>query len=222
MKKMLTMIGLSCWCLFAHGGPSRILCGDDVSVIQDHFQISFGDTITAGISTELPLSVSWSVSPQTGVNKVSGSGKTTGDLIFAQPGKYQVKFEIPAHGDHPAKTETVTVEVGNVKMTFDVRNSQFSKPLVMGDVSGTILTVPVTVKTYEGKTVDYTTNEIRTTGAATISSRLKEGQVTLKNGENKLAFELSGAIVQQGNVQFRVYDADGRPTFFNYLITNVQ
>ncbi|MBX2949114.1 MAG: hypothetical protein KF704_07530 [Crocinitomicaceae bacterium] len=220
MKKMLTMIGLSCWCLLAHGGPSHILCGDDVSVIQDHFQISFGDTITAGISTELPLSVSWSVSPQEGMNKVSGSGKTTGDLIFSQPGTYQVTFNIPAHGDHPAKTETVTVEVGSVKMTFDVRNIEFSKPLTTGDASGIVLTVPVTVKTYEGKTVDYTSNEIRTTGVAHLSSRLKDGQVTLKNGENKLTFELSGAIPQQGNVQFRVYDADGRPTFFNHLITN--
>ncbi len=219
MKKMLTMIGLSC-CLLAHGGPSHISCGDDVSVIQDHFQISFGDTITAGISTELPLSVSWNVSPQTGVNKFSGSGKTTGDVIFSQPGTYRITFAIPAHGDHPAKTETVTVEVENVKMVFDVKNIEFSKPLATGDASGIILTVPVTVKTYEGKVVNYTTNEISTTGAANISSRLKNGQVALKNGENKLAFELSGAVPQQGNVQFRVYDTAGRPTFFNYLITN--
>lgn len=217
---MLTVICLSCFWLFAHGKSTGVFCGDDVGLIQNHFQISFGDTITAGIATELSLSASWRVSPQSGVSKVSGSGKTTGDLVFSQPGKYQITFNIPAHGDHPAKTETVTVEVSNVRMVFDVKNIGFSKQLTTGDVSGVVLTVPVNVKTYDGKVFDYTMREVKTTGVANVSSRLKNDRATLKDGVNELAFELSGTVSQQGNIQFRVYDTKGEAVFFNYSITN--
>lgn len=220
MKKMLTAICFSWLCLFVHGKSTNISCGDDVSVIQNHFQISFGDTITAGLTTELSLSTSWRVSPQSGVNKVFGSGKTTGNLVFSQPGKYQITFNIPAHDDHPAKTETVTVEVSNVKMVFDIKNISFSKQLTTGDVSGVVLTVPVNVKTYDGKAYRYTTRDIQTTGVAKVSSRLKDGRAILKEGLNELSFELSGAVSQHGNIQFRVYDDKGESTFFNYSITN--
>lgn len=216
---MLTIFCFSCLWLFAHGKHTHVLCSDDdISVIQSHYSIDFGDAIEAGISTDLSLSISWNVAPQTGVNKTSGSGKTTGNLIFSQPGKYQITFQIPAHGDHPAKTETVTVEVSNVKMIFDTKNIRFSQELTAGDASGIIMTVPVTVKTYDGKSYVYTTREVKTTGVGHISSQLKDGKAELKNGKNELLFELSGAVSQQGNIQFRVYDTKGEATFFNKSI----
>lgn len=217
MKRLFTILSFSCMCITSFGFMHSS-CDDDISVIQNHYSISFGDTIETGISTELQLSISWNVSPQKGVNKISGTGKTTGNLIFSQPGKYQITFQIPAHGDHPAKTETVTVEVSNVKMEFDTKNIRFSKELTAGDASGTVMVVPVTVKMYEGNTYTYTTREIKTTGVGQVSSRLKEGTAELKNGHNELFFELSGTISQQGNIQFRVYDAKGEATFFNKSI----
>lgn len=218
MKKMLTIICFSCIWTFTHGKQKSILCGDDVSVIQKNFNISFGDTITAGVATELSLPISWRVSPQAGVNKSFGSGKTTNDLIFSHPGKYEIIFDIPAHGDHPAKTETVIVEVSNVRMYFDTKNIELSKQLTSGDVSGIVLTVPVDVKIYDGGVYNYTMREVKTTGVANVSSRLKDSNVVLKNGLNKLTFELSGTISQQGSIQFRVYDEKGNATFFNQLI----
>lgn len=220
MKRLLTTLCLSCMYLLVHGSPAHISCGDDVSVIQDHYSISFGDTIEAGISTDLALSISWRVAPQAGVSKTSGSGKTTGNLVFSQPGKYQITFQIPAHGDHPAKTETVTVEVSNVRMMFDTKNIGFSKELTTGDVSGVVMTVPVTVETYDGQAYGYTAREVQTTGVAKVASRLKDGRAVLKDGLNELAFELSGAVSQQGSIQFRVYDNKGEAVFFNYSITN--
>lgn len=218
MRKVLTIICCSCFWLFVHGKHTHVPCGDDIGVIQSHYSISFGDTIETGISTDLNLSISWRVSPQAGVSKISGSGSMTGNLVFSQPGKYQITFQIPAHGDHPAKTETVTVEVSDVKMVFDTKNIGFSKQLTTGDVSGTVMTIPVTVKTYDGKAYVYTTRDVQTTGVGNLSSHLKDGKAELKNGHNEISFELSGIVSQQGNIQFRVYDAKGEATFFNKSI----
>lgn len=220
MKRLLAILGLSCIHLVVHANPIHVTCGDDISVIQSHYSISFGDAIEAGITTELSLSISWSVAPQVGVNKGGGTGKTTGNLVFSQPGKYQITFQIPAHGDHPAKTETVTVEVSGVKMTFDLKNIVFSKRLTTGDASGIVMTVPVTVNTYDGTAFSYTTREVQTTGVANVSSRLKNDTAVLKDGLNELSFELSGAVRTKGNIQFRFYDLTGEARFFNYAITN--
>ena len=220
MKKLFTLLGFSWMCLVAYGNPVSGSCDDDVSILQSHYSISFGDAIEAGVATELSLAISWNVAPQSGVSKGSGTGKTTGNLVFSQPGKYQVTFHIPAHGDHPAKTETVTVEVSNVQMIFDLKNPVFSTPLTTGNASGIVMTIPVTVKTYNGKPADYTIREVQTTGVAAISSRLKNGKAVLKNGQNQLSFELSGAVPAKGNVQFRVYDSTGEAHFFNYAITH--
>lgn len=197
----------------------HVSCDDDVNVIQSHYSISFGDAIETGIATELTLSISWKVAPQSGVSKVSGTGKSTGNLVFSKPGKYEIIFVIPAHGDHPGKTEIVTVEVSSVQMIFDLKNRVFSTPLTTGNAAGIELIVPVTVKTYDGKSVDYTMREVQTTGVATISSHLKNDKVVLNNGVNRLVFELSGSVPTKGNVQFRVYDAAGEAHFFNYSIT---
>ena len=222
MKKTLTIICFSFLWLFtsASEGPTTLFCGDEISVIQNLYQISFGDTISTGISSEEPLTGSWNVFPNSGLNVSSGTGKMTGDLIFSQPGEYQITFNIPAHGDHPAKDEVVKVEVSSVRMNFDVKNIIFSKQLTTGDVSGITMKIPVTVNTYKGKTVEYTVREIKTTGVANVSSRLLANKTKLKAGDNELTFELSGSVSNPGNVQFRFYDLDGRATFFNYLITN--
>lgn len=220
MKQILTMLGVSCFYFLADAGPTHVTCGDEISLIQHHYSISYGDTIEAGVALEHEITTSWSISPASGVNKASGSGKTTGDLIFSQPGKYQITFQIPAHGDHPAKTETALVEVSNVKMIFDTQKISFSRPLTTGDASGVIMTVPVEVKTYDSKPYDYTTREVQTTGVGRVSSRLKDGRALLKEGQNLLPFELSGSVSQQGNIQFRVYDDKGEAVFFNYSITN--
>lgn len=222
MKKLFTLLGFSFICLlvYGNGDPTPLSCENDVSLIQDHYSICFGDAIETGVATDLSLSISWRVAPQTGVSKTSGIGKNTGDLVFSQPGKYQVTFDIPAHGDHPGKTETVTVEVSSVRMIFDLKNIVFSQQLKTGDASGIVMKVPVVVKTYDGKAFNYTTREVQTTGVANISSSLKNDKALLKDGVNELSFELSGAVPSKGNIQFRVYDARGEAQFFNYSITN--
>lgn len=220
MKRLFTLLGFSWMCLLVHGSPTHVSCDEDVSVLQSHYSIHFGDAIETGVATELPLSISWKVAPQTGVSKTSGTGKSTGKLVFSQPGKYEITFVIPAHGDHPAKTETVTVEVSSVQMIFDLKNPVFSTPLATGTISGINMTIPVTVKSYDGKPVEYTIREVQTTGVAAISSRLKNDKAVLKNGENQLVFELSGAVPTKGNVQFRVYDTTGEAHFFTYSITH--
>lgn len=221
MKKLFTMLGFSWLCLLAYAeNPTHSSCEDDVSVIQSHYSICFGDAIQAGVSTDLSLNIAWRVAPQTGVSNVSGIGKMTGDLAFSKPGTYEITFEIPAHGDHPSKTETVTVEVSGTRMIFDLEKVSFSKQLSTGDASGIVMTIPVTVKTYDGQAYTYSTREVQTTGVANVSSRLKNDQVILKNGTNELLFELSGAVSTMGNIQFRVYDAKGEAIFFNYSITN--
>ena len=212
MKKLFTLLGFSWMCALAHGSPMQVACDDDVSVLQSQYSISFGDAIETGVTTELPLSISWKVAPQSGVSKTSGTGKSTGKLVFSTPGKYEITFVIPAHGDHPGKTETITVEVSSVQMTFDLKNPVFSTPLTTGNPSGITMTIPVTVKTYDGKPFDYAMREVQTTGVAAISTRLK-------NGENQLVFELSGAVPTKGNIQFRVYNSTGEAQFFNYSIT---
>ncbi|MDF3026440.1 MAG: hypothetical protein K0S23_747 [Fluviicola sp.] len=222
MKKLFTVLGFSWICLFASGSGIRtpFSCEDDVSVLQSHYSICFGDAIEAGVSTDLSLAISWRVAPQTGVSKGSGLGKTTGNLVFSQPGTYQITFNIPAHGDHPAKTETVTVEVSSAKLIFDLEHPVFSKQLKTGDASGIVMTVPVMVKTYDGKAYNYTMREVQTTGVANVSSHLKNDKAVLKDGLNELSFELSGAVPTKGNIQFRVYDAKGEAQFFTYSITN--
>lgn len=220
MKKLFALLGFSWVCLLAYGSPVQGSCDEDVNVLQSHYAICFGDAIETGVATDLSLSISWNVAPQSGVSKHSGSGKMTGKLVFSQPGTYKLTFNIPAHGDHPAKTETITVEVSRVQMIFDLKNPVFSTPLTTGDASGIVMTLPVTVKTYDGKPADYTVREVQTTGAAAISSRLKNDKAVLKNGLNQLSFELSGAVPTKGNVQFRVYDSTGQAHFFSYTITN--
>lgn len=221
MKKLFTLLSFFSICLLGYGndGPAHFSCEDDVSILQSHYSISFGDAIEAGVATDLSLSISWRVAPQAGASKASGTGKTTGNLVFSQPGSYQITFDIPAHGDHPAKTETVTVEVSSAKLVFDLKHVVFSKPIQTGDASGIVMKVPVMVKTYDGRAYDYSMREVQTTGAASVSSRLKDEKVILKDGLNELAFELSGAVPTKGNIQFRVYDATGEARFFNYSIT---
>ena len=69
MKKTLTLICFSCFWLFATASekPTGILCEDEIGVIQNLYQINFGDTINTGISSEEPLSISWNVFPKTGL-----------------------------------------------------------------------------------------------------------------------------------------------------------
>ncbi|MGV3610969.1 MAG: hypothetical protein ACO1N0_08475 [Fluviicola sp.] len=220
MKRLFTLLGFSWICLAVHGNPMHVSCDEDVSVLQSHYSISFGDAIETGLATDLPLSISWKVAPQSGVSKVSGTGKATGKLVFSKPGKYEITFVIPAHGDHPGKTETVTVEVSSVQMTFDLKNPVFSTPLATGTISRINMTIPVTVKSYDGKPVEYAIRDVQTTGVAAISSHLKNDKTVLKNGENSLVFELSGTVSTKGNVQFRVYDTTGEAHFFNYSITH--
>jgi len=222
MKKLFTLLSFFSICLLGYGkdGSIHFSCEDDVSILQSHYSISFGDAIEAAVTTNLSLSISWRVAPQVGVNKVSGIGKTTGNLVFSRPGKYQIIFNIPAHGDHPEKTETVTVEVSSAKLLFDLKQIVFSKPLQTGDASGIVMKVPLMVKTYDGKTYDYTMREVQTTGVAAVSSRLKNDMAVLKDGMNELSFELSGTVLTKGNIQFRVYDATGEAQFFNYSITH--
>src|SRR5690606_33046686 len=107
-RLLLIVMGLTCVSLCVQGSPWHVACDDEVSLIQRHYSIGFGDTIEAGVISEHDITTSWFVSPQAGVNKVSGSGKTTGDLVFSQPGEYEITVKIPAHGDQPAKTEKVT------------------------------------------------------------------------------------------------------------------
>lgn len=222
MKKALTLICFSCFWLFAISSEKSngITCGDEIGVIQNFYQINFGDTIDTGISSEEDLSVSWNVFPTAGLNVSSGTGKMTGDLIFSQPGEYQITFNIPAHGDHAAKMEVVQVKVGSTRMNFDVKNIHFSNALKVGQVSGLTMTIPVTLKSFDGKSVEYTAREIQTTGAAKISTKLKNEKKVLKDGLNELTFELNGTISSTGNVQFRFSDLQGNSTFFNYQITN--
>lgn len=221
MKKALTIICFSWLWIFATASDKSpgILCGDEISVIQSLYQINYGDTISTGISSEEPLTVSWNVLPKTGLNISSGSGMMTGDLIFSQPGEYQITFNIPAHGDHPAKSEIIQVKVSSVRMTFNTKNIVLSKKISAGDVTGVTMTIPVTVKTYDGKSIDYSTREIKTTGVANITTRLKANSAKLKNGQNDLTFELSGSVSNSGSVQFRFYDLGGNATFYNYYIT---
>lgn len=221
MNKLFASVTFLCFALLGYGQEqsSHADCSKDISAVQSFYSISFGEAIEAGVSDEHEVSVFWSVSPQEGVSKTSGAGKSTGDLVFSKPGTYQIAFQIPAHFGHPAKKEIVTVEVSDVRMMFDTKNVTFSKPLTTGSASGITMTVPVQVKTYNGKAYSYTAREVQTTGTARVSSRLKDGKAELKNGENQLAFELSGTVPAQGHIQFRVYDTTGTPAFINYSIS---
>lgn len=220
MRRLLLIIGLTCASLYVYGKPMHVACDDEVSLIQSYYSISFGDTIEAGIISEHDITTTWSVLPQTGVSRTSGSGKTTGDLVFSEPGEYEITVKIPAHGNQLAKTETIKVHVSAIRMEFDTEKVSFSRKLAVGDVSGTEMTIPVLVKTYQESEQNYSAREVKTTGVAQISSHLKHEKKVLKAGWNILSFELAGTINQRGNIQFRVYDADGNPTFFNYTITD--
>lgn len=196
-----------------------VLCDEEHNGITDkNHQIDFGDAINIAISAEENAMAQWRVFPQSGVNKTSGTGSNTGQLIFSRPGSYKVIFDIPAHGDHVAISDTAFVEVSAVKMTFLLQEAILSNPVIAGKaVDGTTLTIPVKVEMYEMKEVTYSGNTSKSIGVHGIKALLLK-ETTLKNGVNKLTFILSGTPATTGKFQLGFFDLRGKGSFYNYLI----
>lgn len=186
---------------------------ETIDVIQQEYAISFGESVKAGISGEEISSVTWRISPTNGVSATSGKGMSTDDIIFNTPGTYRITFNVPAHNKLPAKTVESIVTVDNARMTFDLKNVQFSQPLTSGD-SDIQLSVPVQVELYKGETLAYDMRTIQTTGDTRLTVSLNPESKRLKKGLNVLTFTVNGSA-QAGHTQFRVYDQINRPYFFN-------
>lgn len=219
MKKMILVFCAWCFVTSLHAQTAEHAnCDGDISPYQKQYSISFGETINTGVSTQDKLMFGWSVSPTNGVSKSSGTGNETGEILFSQPGSYQISYSIPAHGDHASKVEVIEVKVSEVSMKVDKSNITFSRNLTSGSVDGITMKVPVDVKIYGKKTYEYTANDLLSTGASRVAYTLKGKKAILKNDINYLEFELSGTIAQPGTIQFRIENPAGEASFFNKIV----
>ena len=186
--------------------------------------ISYGESISLDVLRDAALpEVSWIVKNSNLQTLAQGNGKLA-EYVFSEPGKYtiELKLNTPAHkhdesSDHdehscggPSVPNTINVSVANAKVEFLFNEFKLKAPLVGGTVQGNSLTIPVIVKTFDGKEFNYSTTKVTTAGVQTTLIGVLDKQfTTLKPGKTTLQYALSGMVKSGTYIMFDFVDAAG-------------
>ena len=185
--------------------------------------ISYGDAISTDVLNDAALpGVSWVIKNSNQQTLAQGKGKLA-DYVFEQPGTYTIALQLdaPAHNHEegsghthtcggPNVPDALNVSVARAKVEFLFEDFKLQAPLVGGTVAGNMLTVPVLVKTFDGKAFNYSATTVTTAGIeTTLTGTLDQKNTTLKPGTTTLHYTLTGTVKSGTYIQFDFVDASG-------------
>ncbi|MEY3443881.1 MAG: hypothetical protein RLZZ519_2162 [Bacteroidota bacterium] len=179
--------------------------------------LAFGDRLT--LDGPLDNILNWTII-FAGQTVGQGTGSSLLNFVFSQPGDYTVQIEDnhshnPQECDHGTLPTEILVTVSGKKMVFDFEHVSFSAPVNNGNVSGTVLSVPVTIDTYDGNPLLFEQNTIKTAGVGTnIIAIPTQNSISLNPGMHILTYTLSGAVNRPTFVMFDFVDVNGKVQSF--------
>lgn len=162
-------------------------------------------------SYSLDTYTGWDIKNNAGGVLSSGSGNI--NEVFSKPGNYVLYIhekhndDSKSSCDHDQYPSKVTIKVSPSKMVFDFSSLEFSKKIIGGQsTEGIIVTVNAMYSSYDNTSAVYDYG-FTTAGVGTsLSGRLNNGKVLLKNGVNKLEFSLEGLTTKGNNIMIEFKD----------------
>lgn len=182
--------------------------------------ISFGDKIKLG---KIEHSIVWTVLLVDSNIQTVLNGEDINNYIFEIPGTYQITFhenKKPAENEcsHASFPESFIIKVSPIKMVFDFSTITFNKILEGGvNIENTELSINVNLKTYTNEPVVFSKAKIVAAGVeTTISGQLVNDGLTLKVGNNKLVYKLTGSATKNSYIMLDFFDLNDQIQSYSY------
>ena len=181
--------------------------------------ISFGEKINFG---ELENSIFWTISNMDSNKKSSLIGNEINSYIFENPGEYKITFHenkgiIDGECNHAVFPELMIIRVSAFKMDFDFSTIQFNKKLVAGEnIENSELTLNVSFKSFKNDSLVFSKGKIISAGIGTTISGQLLNEVTLKPGNNKVTYKLSGSASKDTYIMLDFFDINEQVQSYYY------
>lgn len=192
---------------------------DGIANRQNIFKtISFGEKIFFGT---IENSAQWTVKNTDENSSEFLTGNAINNYVFEKPGIYEIQFsENKKHSEecnHPPFTEKMIIEVTKVKMTFNFSEINFSEKIKSGvSYEDVVITVPVTVKIKDDKSLEFNIQEFSVAG---VGSELKatplNKSIKLTTGRHLIKYKLSGIVKTQTYLMFDFIDFNSNVQTYN-------
>jgi hypothetical protein len=149
--------------------------------------------------------------------EVNLKGSQINEYIFETPGQYRIKIEQAksnneANCEHPLLPNEIQVNVSRIKMKFDGNRIEFSQPIKKGvETTGIILSIPISIETYDNKPVALIYTTVNTAGIGTsITANLSKDYGELSVGEHVVSYSLKGTVTENTYLMFDFVDANNK------------
>jgi hypothetical protein len=183
-----------------------------VSFGQQKLNISYGETINL---KKVDETTKFHISSDSG--EVNLKGFQINEYKFETPGQYLIKIEQAksnneANCEHSLLPNEIQVNVSSIKMKFDGNRIEFSQPIKKGiETTGIILSIPISIETYDNKPVALNYASVTTAGIGTsITANLSKDYGELSVGENIISYSLKGTVTENTYLMFDFVDANNK------------
>lgn len=189
-----------------------LICFNVYSQDATEMSIAYGESIQLGKVEE---NTRFSISGEGTTAHLNGA--EINEFKFMKPGKYTITIVVKEHfavGDcnHSSFPKQINVTVSRVRMSFDGNRMQFSTPIVKNkEMAGATLSIPVTIETYDGKSVIMNDDVVTAAGIGSdLTAKLNNASQELTVGEHLLIYSLNGKVTENTYIMFDFVDSDGK------------
>jgi hypothetical protein len=183
-----------------------------VSFGQQKLNISYGESIYL---KKVEETTKFHISSISG--EVNLKGSQINDYKFETPGQYVIKIEHAksnnvANCEHPLLPNEIQVNVSRIRIKFDGNRIEFSQPIKKGiETTGIILSIPISIETYDNKPVSLNYTSVTTAGIGTsITANLSKDYGELSVGEHIVSYSLKGMVSENTYLMFDFVDANNK------------
>lgn len=179
------------------------------NIQEENLSTSYNTPFSYILENETP----WSLKNAQGqiINKGIGSIE---NQVFTEPGNYTLQIAATPHNnscEHDHSPKNLTINVSQQRMVFDLSSVKFSQNIIGGQsAKNSTVTVKVDYSSYDNTSTVYK-QSFATSGVGTsVSGKLKNGEVTLKQGINTLEFVLDGQASKGTYITLDFIDINGK------------
>ena len=191
-----------------------------ITLSQEPFKtISFDEKINFG---KIENSIFWTILNMDSNKKSSLIGNEINNFIFETPGTYQITFNenktiLEGECNHTDFPEVMLIKVSPYKMDFDFSTIQFSEKLVAGEnIENSELTLNVSFKSFKNDSLVFSKGKIISAGIGTTINGQLLNEVTLKPGNNKVTYRLSGSASKDTYIMLDFFDINEQVQSYYY------
>ncbi|MCB0509810.1 MAG: hypothetical protein KDC82_03525 [Bacteroidetes bacterium] len=153
-----------------------------------------------------------------------GEGVSLYDFVFIKPGNYQLDFIVLPHEENPDECNhsklpsSISLQVNSNCIEYAQDDCVLSQDLIGGsDISGTVLSVPVVVRSFYNESVEIP-SFVNSAGIdAKVTGTLQESQKFLSPGSHIINFNLSGTFLSGTYISFDFKDLNGEVFSYYHL-----